>query len=98
VAQDYSRHAIVNHADWAAVDNVLAMRDIRPQMHSPEEFKRTRDHQANGMGGLPLVGDPDAVAQDLARLAALGLKGIAVSFGTGDPPGATITGRTANDS
>ena len=32
------------------------------------------------MGGLPLVGDPDAVAQDMARLAALGLRGIAVSF------------------
>jgi len=32
------------------------------------------------MGGLPLVGDPDLVAQELARLAALGLKGIAVSF------------------
>jgi hypothetical protein len=49
-------------------------------MHSPEEFQRIRDHQANGMGGLPLVGDPDAVAQGLARLADLGLRGIAVSF------------------
>jgi alkanesulfonate monooxygenase SsuD/methylene tetrahydromethanopterin reductase-like flavin-dependent oxidoreductase (luciferase family) len=32
------------------------------------------------MGGLPLIGDPDAVARDIARLAELGLKGIAVSF------------------
>ena len=56
------------------------MRDIRPQEYSPEEFRRIREHQANGMGGLPLVGDPDAVAQDLARLAALGLRGIAISF------------------
>ena len=32
------------------------------------------------MGGLPLVGDPDVVARDMAQLAALGLKGIAVSF------------------
>jgi alkanesulfonate monooxygenase SsuD/methylene tetrahydromethanopterin reductase-like flavin-dependent oxidoreductase (luciferase family) len=32
------------------------------------------------MGGLPLVGDPDAVARDIMQLAALGLKGIAVSF------------------
>ena len=79
-AQDYYRHAIVDHVDWAAVDNILAMRDIRPQEYSPEEFRRIREHQANGMGGLPLVGDPDAVAQDLARLAALGLRGIAISF------------------
>ena len=32
------------------------------------------------MGGLPLIGDPDEVARELARLAALGLGGIAVSF------------------
>jgi alkanesulfonate monooxygenase SsuD/methylene tetrahydromethanopterin reductase-like flavin-dependent oxidoreductase (luciferase family) len=79
-AQDYYRHAVVDNADWAAVDNILAMKNITPQTHSPEEFQRIRDHQANGMGGLPLVGDPDAVARDIARLAELGLKGIAVSF------------------
>ena len=66
--------------DWAAVDNILAMKNITPQMHSPEEFQRLRNHQANGMGGLPLVGDPDLVSRDMERLAALGLKGIAVSF------------------
>ena len=47
---------------------------------SPEQFQRIRNHQANGMGGLPLVGDPDSVARDMTRLAALGLKGIAVSL------------------
>ena len=79
-AQDYYRYAVVDNADWAAVDNILAMKNITPQMHSPEEFQRIRNHQANGMGGLPLVGDPDLVARDMERLAALGLKGIAVSF------------------
>ena len=79
-AQDYYRHAVIDNADWAAVDNILAMRNITPQKHSPEEFQRLRNHQANGMGGLPLVGDPDSVARDIARLAELGLKGIAVSF------------------
>jgi len=79
-AQDYYRHAVVDNADWAAVDNILAMKNITPQTHSPEEFQLIRNHQANGMGGLPLVGDPDVVARDMAQLAALGLKGIAVSF------------------
>jgi alkanesulfonate monooxygenase SsuD/methylene tetrahydromethanopterin reductase-like flavin-dependent oxidoreductase (luciferase family) len=79
-AQDYYRHAVVDNDDWAAVDKILAMKNITPQMHSPAEFQRIRDHQANGMGGLPLVGDPDAVAQEMTQLAALGLKGIAVSF------------------
>jgi len=79
-AQDDYRHAVVDNADWAAVDNILAMKNITPQTHSPEEFQLIRNHQANGMGGLPLVGDPDVVARDMAQLAALGLKGIAVSF------------------
>ena len=79
-AQDYYRHAVVDNADWAAVDNILAMKNITPQTHSSEEFQLIRNHQANGMGGLPLVGDPDVVARDMAQLAELGLKGIAVSF------------------
>jgi FMNH2-dependent dimethyl sulfone monooxygenase len=79
-AEDYWRHCIIDHADWRAVDNILAMRNITPDNHSPEEFRRLRDHQANGMGGLPMVGDPDTVTAQLAQLAAAGVTGIAVSF------------------
>jgi alkanesulfonate monooxygenase SsuD/methylene tetrahydromethanopterin reductase-like flavin-dependent oxidoreductase (luciferase family) len=79
-AQDYWHHCVVDNADWRAVDNILAMKNVTPDRHAPEEFQRLRSHQANGMGGLPLVGDPDAVAQQMAQLAAAGLTGIAVSF------------------
>jgi alkanesulfonate monooxygenase SsuD/methylene tetrahydromethanopterin reductase-like flavin-dependent oxidoreductase (luciferase family) len=79
-AEDYWRHAIIDHADWAAVDSILAMRNVTPHTLSPEDFQRRRNHQANGMGGLPLVGDPDMVAGELTRLAATGLRGIALSF------------------
>ena len=79
-AEEYYRHAVVDNADWPAVDNILAMKDVRPERYSAEEFARIRAHQANGMGGLPLVGDPDRVAAELIRLAELGLKGIAISF------------------
>jgi len=79
-AQEYWRHCIVDNADWAAVDNILAMRNITPETHGAEEFDRLRNHQANGMGGLPMVGDPDTVTKQLAQLAAAGLTGIAVSF------------------
>jgi FMNH2-dependent dimethyl sulfone monooxygenase len=79
-AEDYWRHCIIDHADWRAVDNILAMRNITPGNHSPDEFRRLRDHQANGMGGLPMVGDPDTVTGQLAQLAAAGVTGIAVSF------------------
>ena len=79
-ATEYYRHCVVEHADWDAVDSILAMKNITPQTHAPDEFRRIREHQANGMGGLPLVGDPDTVARDLAQLAEAGLTGIAVSF------------------
>ena len=79
-AEDYYRHSIVDNADWRAVDNILAMKNITPQTHGKEEFRRIREHQANGMGGLPFVGDPDAVAHQMAQLTAAGLTGIAVSF------------------
>jgi len=59
---------------------MLAMKNVTAQTHGPEEFQRIRKHQANGMGGLPLVGDPDAVAREMARLTIAGLTGIAVSF------------------
>ena len=39
-----------------------------------------RYHQANGMGGIPVVGDPDCVAGELAQLAMAGAKGIALSL------------------
>jgi dimethylsulfone monooxygenase len=79
-AQEHWRYCIVDSADWAAVDNILGMRNITPETHGAEEFERLRNHQANGMGGLPMVGDPDTVTQQLAQLAAAGLTGIAVSF------------------
>jgi dimethylsulfone monooxygenase len=79
-AEEYYRHCIVDNADWRAVDNILAMKNITAETHGQEEFQRIRNHQANGMGGLLLVGDPDTVARQLAQLTAAGLTGIAVSF------------------
>ncbi len=79
-AEEYWRHSIVDNADWRAVDNILAMKNITAHSHGPEEFQRIRNHQANGMGGLPLIGDPDAVAQQMAQLAAAGLTGVGISF------------------
>ena len=45
-----------------------------------EEFNRQRRFYANGMGGLPIVGDPDHVAKTLADLSAAGVTGIGVSL------------------
>ena len=78
-AQDYYRHAVIEHADWNAVDRIMAMRGVTREAF-PDDFDQRRAHQANGMGGVPIVGDPDHVAGMLAELAATGVRGIAVSL------------------
>ena len=79
-AEDYYRHCIIDNADWSAVDAILAKRKVTRQSVGDEEYERRRRHQANGMGGLPIIGDPDAVAQELAKLSKAGLRGIGMSF------------------
>lgn len=79
-AEEYHRHCIIEDADWGAVDNILAMRNVRPDTVGAEEFARRRRLQANGMGGVPIVGDPETVATEIARFASAGLRGIGVSF------------------
>src|SRR6185503_17332442 len=76
-AEEYYRHCVIDHADWAAVDRIMAMRGVTREKH-PEDFEERRYHQANGMGGVPVVGDPDTVANNLAALAAGGARGIAL--------------------
>jgi alkanesulfonate monooxygenase SsuD/methylene tetrahydromethanopterin reductase-like flavin-dependent oxidoreductase (luciferase family) len=79
-AEDYYQHCIVDHADWSAVDGILALKNISPQTVPMQEYLTKRSQYAQGMGGLPIVGDPDYVAGQLIDLSKAGLTGIAVSF------------------
>jgi alkanesulfonate monooxygenase SsuD/methylene tetrahydromethanopterin reductase-like flavin-dependent oxidoreductase (luciferase family) len=79
-AEDYYRHCVIDNAHWVAVDNILALRKITPETMPAEEFQKLRHHTANGLGGLPIIGDPDTVVSVLGKLVAAGLTGIAVSF------------------
>jgi FMNH2-dependent dimethyl sulfone monooxygenase len=79
-AEEYHHHAIVDHADYSAIDSILAMKNITAQTKGEEEFQRQRRFYANGMGGLPIVGDADHVAKTLAELSAAGVDGIGISL------------------
>jgi FMNH2-dependent dimethyl sulfone monooxygenase len=79
-AEDYHRQCIIEQADWKAVDNILGLRGVKSEDYSSEDFQNLRIHQANGLGGLPLVGDPDFIAGRLEELSAVGVDGIAISF------------------
>jgi alkanesulfonate monooxygenase SsuD/methylene tetrahydromethanopterin reductase-like flavin-dependent oxidoreductase (luciferase family) len=80
-ADDYYRHAIIDNADWGAVEGMLALRNITPQTVSPQEFAAKRQYfAANAIGGYPFVGTPDRLADELANISRAGVRGIAVSF------------------
>ena len=79
-AEDYYNYSVAENADWTSVDEILAAKHITADRVPADQFQTLRRQQANGMGGLPLVGDPDDVAAQLAQLANAGLRGIGVSF------------------
>ena len=79
-AEAYYRYAIVERADWSAVDLILAKRNISPQTVGEARFLEERTNYANGMGGIAVVGDPDRVARQLADLSKAGLRGVGISF------------------
>jgi alkanesulfonate monooxygenase SsuD/methylene tetrahydromethanopterin reductase-like flavin-dependent oxidoreductase (luciferase family) len=80
-AEDYYRYAIIENADWGAVDGMLALKDITPYAMPMEEYAKKRRYFAgNAIGGYPHVGTPDRVAQELANISRAGMRGIAISF------------------
>ena len=79
-AEEYYHYVAVERADWNAVRDILALKNISPESVGQEEFDKQRTQYANGMGGLPIVGDPDYVANTLLDLAKSGLRGIGISM------------------
>ena len=80
-ARDYYQHAVIDNADWGAVDQMMALKSITRQTVPPDEFTRQQRYFAGrGIGGYPFIGTPDQVAQELANISRAGMRGIAVSF------------------
>jgi alkanesulfonate monooxygenase SsuD/methylene tetrahydromethanopterin reductase-like flavin-dependent oxidoreductase (luciferase family) len=80
-ADEYYRYAIIENADWGAIERMLALKNITPDAVPPEQYAAQRQYFASrGIGGYPFVGTPDRVAQELANISKAGMRGIAVSF------------------
>jgi dimethylsulfone monooxygenase len=80
-AEAYHHYANVENADWSAIEQMLALKNITPKNTAPDEFEAKRRLQAeSGIGGFPFVGTPDRVAEEFANIARAGFRGIAVSF------------------
>jgi len=80
-AEDYYRHVNIEHADWDAIDGMLANKSITPQTIGDQEYEKKRRYfAANAIGGYPFVGTPDRVAEELAIISQAGVRGIGLSF------------------
>ncbi len=80
-ADDYYRHVNIEHADWGAIDGMLANKSITPQTIGYAEYEKKRRYfAANAIGGYPFVGTPDRIAEELAIISQAGVRGIGLSF------------------
>jgi FMNH2-dependent dimethyl sulfone monooxygenase len=80
-AEDYHHYANVEKADWPAIEQMLALKNITRQNTATDEYSAKRSLQAvSGIGGYPFVGTPDRVAEEFAAIGRAGVRGIAISF------------------
>lgn len=76
-AREYHQYCLDEHADWAAVDYMIGARS-RAGKSTVDEAARRR--QARGFAGMPLIGNPDEVADAMASISRAGFRGVAISF------------------
>ncbi|MCD2185781.1 LLM class flavin-dependent oxidoreductase [Actinomycetospora soli] len=79
-ADDALHHYAEEGADWAAVDNLMALQGLHAQSFTPEMLATFRSRFAAGHGSAPLVGTPDDVATEIARYAKAGFAGMTLAF------------------
>ncbi|MDD7939456.1 LLM class flavin-dependent oxidoreductase [Actinomycetospora lutea] len=79
-ARDALHHYAEEGADWAAVDNLMALQGLHAQSFTPEMLATFRSRFAAGHGSVPLVGTPDEVADEIARYARAGFAGMTLAF------------------
>ena len=77
-ADEYHRYYVDENADWDAVERLMELQGALKQPPFIQDILRRR--YAGGHGMYPVVGDPDAVAQKLGRLAEAGFAGSTIAF------------------
>ena len=79
-ADDYHRHYAETFADGPGVERLMELQGSHAKSFPPDAFEQFRMRFAGGHGSYPLVGDPDYVAGELARIASAGFDGTTVAF------------------
>ena len=79
-AEDFLHYYANENADWDAVDNLMELQGLHAQSFTKEALALYRDRFASGHGGLPLVGTPDYIADQLELLSQTGVAGTTLAF------------------
>jgi FMNH2-dependent dimethyl sulfone monooxygenase len=79
-AEEYYRYYADEMADWGAVDNLMRLQGLHAQSFPEEALRTMRGRFAAGHGTYPLVGDPDTVVKEMAKIPAAGFAGCTLSF------------------
>jgi alkanesulfonate monooxygenase SsuD/methylene tetrahydromethanopterin reductase-like flavin-dependent oxidoreductase (luciferase family) len=79
-ALEFHHYYAVEHADWDAADHLMELAGMHAQFFPPEHYQQARERFAGGHGMYPIVGDPDHVAGELARIAEAGFAGVGFSL------------------
>ena len=79
-AEEYLHYYADELADWDAVDNLMRLQGMHAQSFPAEALEMLRGRFAAGHGTYPLVGDPDHIASELAKVPNAGFTGCTLSF------------------
>ena len=79
-AQEYHEYYTTKMGDSVAADHLMELQGLHAQSFPPEAFKSIRQRFFGGHGVYPLIGDPDDVAAELAKISDAGFIGTTITF------------------
>jgi alkanesulfonate monooxygenase SsuD/methylene tetrahydromethanopterin reductase-like flavin-dependent oxidoreductase (luciferase family) len=79
-ALKFHDHYVKDKGDWAAATNALDTMGLNAKTFPPGVLDALKAHFIAGWGGYPLVGAPARIADEIGRLASVGLDGALISW------------------
>ena len=79
-AKDYLNYYVVEKGDWESAGNLLRIFGMQSQSYDPKTLDSHKAHFIAGHGGYPLVGTPEQIADELGKLADIGVDGCLISW------------------
>jgi dimethylsulfone monooxygenase len=79
-AKNYLQHYVYEKGDWEAAGNLLRIFGLQSASYDPKTLENHKAHFIAGHGGYPLVGTAEQIADELGRLADIGVDGCLISW------------------